>query len=672
MKLNIKTRILLNGVISVVISISLVTAIVTVILWEQGEERARQQIDRAVGVIDLKLGAARADLTKMAAKMGRQQEYALNARFIQENRENKALADMLDGERRALATHVYEAALAGRAPQIVLFDSRGEWMCSVDVEKKRARIAYLSDSNKWLAQEAVVTTGEFPLNEQWQKKLKIRHLLFNYSLPIPEKAETAIREREGRLWLTATAPLMANVLDSETLEDVAACAGLVQVALPIDREFVDEICDLTNTGVNLFVDGQYIAGTLESYKNLEPEWDSAYTANPAGIIGTENSIFKTLSTSEGIFFEGLVPIASGDRNIGAFSILLSQADTRKSQWEMVRSLVLVALACVVLTVPLTWFFAVREIVERERMQKELARHRDHLEEMVHERTVELSEKNRLLDSKNIELNHLFEKVNSANREIMASLRYAKGIQRSLLPEMRTVREFLPEHFFIWSPSEIVGGDLFHADAFDDGIVIALFDCTGHGIPGAFMTMIASSGIRSVTRIENCRNPAKILERLNQMIKTQLRQDTDHALSNDGMDAAVCFADTKTVLPNGNKIIRFAGARISLVCVENGKTTVIKGDRQSIGYRDSDLEFGYAEHEIEAKDGMCFYMATDGITDQLGGDSGLRLGKKRFHNLLAENAHLPLGEQRQRILRAFGEYLGEEEIRDDITVVGFKI
>ncbi|MDM8551978.1 SpoIIE family protein phosphatase [Desulfobacterales bacterium HSG2] len=260
-------------------------------------------------------------------------------------------------------------------------------------------------------------------------------------------------------------------------------------------------------------------------------------------------------------------------------------------------------------------------------------------------------------------------VSEANDKIMESIRYAKMIQRSLLPNLDEVKTFIPKSFFIWMPRDIVGGDAFFIDFFDGGFIIAVFDCTGHGIPGAFMTMIASSGLRRIIRDDTCHDPGEILRRLNFIVKTSLQQDTEHALSDDGLDAAICFVRLKDTYFSDFDMI-FAGAKLPLAYVHNDEVHVIKGDRKSIGYKRSDLDFTFTNHKIRVEKGMSFYIYSDGFIDQLGGEKGRRFGSKRFRELLRVTSREPFEKQEAILLQAFNEHRGENERQDDLTVVGF--
>jgi serine phosphatase RsbU (regulator of sigma subunit) len=282
----------------------------------------------------------------------------------------------------------------------------------------------------------------------------------------------------------------------------------------------------------------------------------------------------------------------------------------------------------------------------------------------------LAEYNRTLEQRVEErtevLNDTLNEVEAANQKIMESIQYAQMIQTSLLPNLKEVRTYLPSSFFIWMPRDIVGGDIFYTESFKKGFVVAVIDCTGHGVPGAFMTMIASSALRRVIHDEGFYIPGEILKRLNFIVKTSLQQDTEYALSDDGLDAAICFVEIAT------KTLIFSGARVPLVYIHNEKLSTVKGDRQSIGYKKSDLGFNFTNHKIAIEKGMCFYIATDGFADQLGEQTARRFGTGRYKELLRENAAKPFQKQKEILLEAFNEHKGMAERQDDITIVGFSV
>jgi len=257
-----------------------------------------------------------------------------------------------------------------------------------------------------------------------------------------------------------------------------------------------------------------------------------------------------------------------------------------------------------------------------------------------------------------------EAAETANEKITDSIRYAKMIQSSLLPNPENITSFLRDSFFIWMPRDIVGGDFIFTDYVEEGFMVGVMDCTGHGVPGAFMTIIACFGLKKIIRDEGWRDPAQILRRLSFIVKTTLQQDTDYALSDDGLDAAICLVQPE------ERTLTFAGAKLPLIYTCDGELTFVKGDRKSLGYKKSGLNFKFTNHVINIQKDTSFYMFSDGFTDQLGEKNDRRLGTRQFRDVIKENAHLSFDEQHKKLLEAFEDHKGQIEQQDDVTVVGF--
>lgn len=300
-----------------------------------------------------------------------------------------------------------------------------------------------------------------------------------------------------------------------------------------------------------------------------------------------------------------------------------------------------------------------------------------LEETVKERTEALSKANATLEDYNAnleekvsertaELNNSLDNLAYANKKVMDSIEYAKMIQHSLLPNIDEMKRRLPNSFVIWMPRDIVGGDIFFTSFYPSGFILSVIDCTGHGVPGALMTMIASSGLRKVINDDQCYEPTEILKCLNLFVKKTLQQDTEFAQSNDGMDAAVVKVDTK------NNQLSFSGARLSLIYTQEGEINLIKGDRESIGYKDSNLDHKFKKHVLDINCNMSFYLFTDGMIDQVGGERSISFGKRRFQNIIHQNNSVPFEDQKENLIHEFNTYRNHHEIRDDVTIVGFSV
>jgi len=259
-----------------------------------------------------------------------------------------------------------------------------------------------------------------------------------------------------------------------------------------------------------------------------------------------------------------------------------------------------------------------------------------------------------------------EAAEAVNKKIMESLQYAKIIQTALLPNDDIAKAHLSDYFMLWLPKDIVGGDMLYINVFEEGLMIAVMDCTGHGVPGAFMTMIATTSLKRIVEGEQCHEPSEILKRLNVMVKTALQQDTQLSQSDDGLDAAICF------IRFSDNILLFSGAKLPLIYIRNQQATLVKGNRQSIGYKRSDVYFEFTTHVIPIEADMACYLFTDGFIDQLGGHKRLPLGHKRFTDLLSRIQSQSFSEQSRMLVEVFQDYQGNNDRQDDVTVVGFKL
>lgn len=271
-----------------------------------------------------------------------------------------------------------------------------------------------------------------------------------------------------------------------------------------------------------------------------------------------------------------------------------------------------------------------------------------------------------LEHTHTQLETIHTELESQNERMLDSIRYAEMIQRSLLPGIERIKVVSTDSMFIWIPKDIVGGDIFYTYADPDMSLIALMDCTGHGVPGAFLTMIVYSEIRKIIMEDKCRQPSEILSRLNKAVKNVLHKNNQDANTDDGLDAAVCAID------HSGKHVDYAGARIPLFYVANGTVHTVNGDKQSIGYKDSDDDFVFTNHRIDVENPYSFYLKTDGFTDQLGGEKQLRFGTNRFKELIQNNYNASYGDQRKTFLQALITYQGDNEQMDDITLIGFHV
>ena len=253
---------------------------------------------------------------------------------------------------------------------------------------------------------------------------------------------------------------------------------------------------------------------------------------------------------------------------------------------------------------------------------------------------------------------------AANQLILQSLRYASRIQSAVLPARQELEELAADHFLIWEPRDIVGGDFFWFQPIRDGYAIMVGDCTGHGVPGAFMTLIAWGLLDRMLRSAPSDKPSEVLAGLHQGVKDLLGQDQRHGETDDGLEAGICFINPE------KQLITFAGARFSLWRANQDGVIEIKGDREGLGYRRYPPETSFSDYTFPFDARDSFYLTTDGLIDQIGGPRGRSFGKRRFQDLLRKLRNTPMREQEELLREAFESYQGEELRRDDLTILGF--
>lgn len=302
---------------------------------------------------------------------------------------------------------------------------------------------------------------------------------------------------------------------------------------------------------------------------------------------------------------------------------------------------------------------------RERAKAELAALARDLERRVTERTVELAREKEGVERALAQLNLANAELEKANRYINDGIRYASRIQTALLPDQGALVGLVDELAVGWQPLDIVGGDYYWAGAFGSKGVIAVMDCTGHGVPGAFMTAVVASSFSRILHHHGHDDPAEMLTQLNRLVKTALRQDRDSAVSNDGLDAGICVIDREA------GIVTYAGARLPLLVHGTDGFKLLRGDRMSLGYLDSPEDFRFTAHRVPVAPGEAFYLFTDGVTDQVGGDQRRLFGRRRLQDVLEEVADRPLTDQMDVLFQRLARWRGEERRRDDVTFLAFR-
>ncbi|AFM02627.1 serine phosphatase RsbU, regulator of sigma subunit [Bernardetia litoralis DSM 6794] len=296
-----------------------------------------------------------------------------------------------------------------------------------------------------------------------------------------------------------------------------------------------------------------------------------------------------------------------------------------------------------------------------------------LANLVEERTLEvvkrnneILDKNQELEAQQVQLADAYSNIQEKNKNITASITYAKRIQDAMLPSDERINSVLENCFVFFKPRDIVSGDFYWISEVENKIIIAAVDCTGHGVPGAFVSVIGNNLLSEIIESQRILSPAKILDTLNENVRRHLNQDQTN--NRDGMDMSICVIDKTT------KVLTFAGAKNPLLHIHDDKIEIIKGDRFPIGGFDKHGQKPFTEHTIIPKKDSVFYMYSDGFQDQFGGLEKRKYMSRRFHKLLKHISSLPIKQQQNELDQEFEDWKdsGNEHQIDDVLVIGFRI
>jgi sigma-B regulation protein RsbU (phosphoserine phosphatase) len=264
-----------------------------------------------------------------------------------------------------------------------------------------------------------------------------------------------------------------------------------------------------------------------------------------------------------------------------------------------------------------------------------------------------------------EAKRLLKELEAANRLILEGIGYARKIQDGLLPDKEALGDALAEIHVSWEPLQLVGGDYCWLQRFGDRSLIFIADCTGHGVPGAFMTMVVASALERILADYEGESPARILSKLDEMVRARLRQDRPDSLSDDGLDAAICLWDMRT------RRLTYSGANQPLLYTKDGRLNTIKPTRASLGYRTLPPSQPFSDVTIDVEPGMSFYLFTDGVPDHMGGEPRRLFGRRRLIQALGEVMDRPVAEQAAHVETRLAEYRGHEPRRDDMMMIAFR-
>jgi serine phosphatase RsbU (regulator of sigma subunit) len=250
-------------------------------------------------------------------------------------------------------------------------------------------------------------------------------------------------------------------------------------------------------------------------------------------------------------------------------------------------------------------------------------------------------------------------------QLKESLKYASRIQQAMFPPHEVLNRLLPEHFIFYQPREVVSGDFYYVSKRNDNLFIAVADCTGHGVPGAFMSILGITFLNEIIMHGTYLHAGSVLNQMREHVMEALCQTGQDSDQRDGIDIALCMIDLK------KGILNFAGAFNPVYIVRDKSFFEIAGDMMPVGIgAEEELSFRNHQYELDVKDTL--YLFSDGYVDQFGGTSGKKFKYEPFRKLMVEISQLPLQQQEQRIRQTFDNWKGNHPQVDDVLVFGFRL
>lgn len=320
------------------------------------------------------------------------------------------------------------------------------------------------------------------------------------------------------------------------------------------------------------------------------------------------------------------------------------------------------------------------IVYVKRRERNLKEQKALLEQKVKERTEEVEkQKNEIVD-KNFELEQQNceilaqrdtltmqnEKISKQNKQIKDSIQYASRIQSAILPSTSILDKNGIDHFLIFKPKDIVSGDFYWIKQIQDHLLLAVSDCTGHGVPGAFMSMLGNAFLNEIVSHSEVTKTNEVLENLRDLIITSLAQSGDDTITRDGMDISLCEINLQ------NLHVQFAGAYNPMLIVRDGEIITLNADRFPVGYHFKASK-SFKNTDFQLQKGDAIYLFTDGILDQFGGEWGYKFMLRKLKSTLLDIHKLPMKSQKEALDRIIDEWMGQKYDQiDDITIFGVRI
>jgi ligand-binding sensor domain-containing protein/serine phosphatase RsbU (regulator of sigma subunit) len=301
-----------------------------------------------------------------------------------------------------------------------------------------------------------------------------------------------------------------------------------------------------------------------------------------------------------------------------------------------------------------------------RTRKLISRQKE-LESIVEERTQEVVEQKKAVEHQKVEIEQQHMMLEETHKEITDSIAYAKRIQEAILPSESQFKLELSDSFVFYEPKDVVAGDFYWLHKVKNQLLFAVADCTGHGVPGAMVSVVCHNALERSIAEFGLSEPNRILDKTRELVIKSFEDDEGDV--KDGMDIALCGLSL-TKSKTGTKTLKYSGANNNLYLIKDGELEVVKANRQPIGKYEGATPF--EQHGIELKSGDLLYIFTDGFADQFGGEKGKKMKYKSFKDLIYQHKDEPMNVQHKKLKEAFDNWKGDFEQVDDVCVIGVRI
>jgi len=399
-------------------------------------------------------------------------------------------------------------------------------------------------------------------------------------------------------------------------------------------------------GINIAIEHDLEKERLDVIGNIIPLYEAVdnfekalfYQREKYNIESNRRSIVEQLSAneSEKKEAEAKQELAEKEKKVAEANQLLAEKSTKEQRTYTYGVVIILALV----------FFFLIFIFSRLRMTKKQKRIIEHQKEEV-----QIAHQKTELQKAEIE---------EAHKEITDSINYAKRIQSAILPPNKTVKEYLRKSFILYKPKDIVAGDFYWLEHQNGNVLFAAADCTGHGVPGAMVSVVCNNGLNRSVREHELTDPGEILDKTREIIIEEFEKSEEEV--KDGMDIALCSLQ--------GSILKYAGAHNPLWIIRNGEIIETKANKQPIGKFENLLP--YTTHTFELEKGDTFYIFSDGYPDQFGGERGKKYKSINFKKLLLSIQNKTMADQHKYLDEEFEKWRGKYEQIDDVCVIGVRV